>query len=297
MIQRGRFAPSPTGPLHMGSLTTALASWLDARASGGQWFVRIEDIDQPRETPGATQEILKQLRAHGLHWDAWPDDGATQDGVLFQHQRLGAYQDALERLIALGLAYPCACSRKKLQHAIEVGKTQYNPDGEILYPGFCTPATPETRSIDEAAQWFHEHDGEGIAWRFRNHNGDDFVLKRADGFWAYQLAVVVDDAYQGITKIIRGDDLFHAAPRQSALRYALGYHEPDVFHVPVVKNEQGEKLSKQTKAMPLRTDDEKIISLQLECAWSHLELHMSARWVARVRPIYLRLAMQPKQMA
>lgn len=279
----------------MGSLTTALASWLDARASGGQWYVRIEDIDQPRETPGATQEILKQLIAHGLQWDPWLDDGASIDGVLFQHLRTSAYQDALHQLIASGLAYPCSCSRKKLQHAIELGKTQHNPDGEILYPGYCTPTNADQRPAQEAARWFDEQDGDGISWRFRNTNRDDFVLRRADHFWAYQLAVVVDDAYQGITRIVRGDDLFHAAPRQTALRQALGLHEPDVFHVPVVKNDQGEKLSKQTKAMPLRTDDEKIISLQLECAWSHLELHMSPRWVARMRPIYLRLARQPKQ--
>ena len=279
----------------MGSLTTALASWLDARASGGQWYVRIEDIDQPRETPGATQEILKQLIAHGLQWDPWLDDDASIDGVLFQHLRTGAYQDALQQLIASGLAYPCSCSRKKLQHAIELGKTQHNPDGEILYPGYCTPVNADPRSAQEASHWFDTQDGEGISWRFHNANRDDFVLRRADHFWAYQLAVVVDDAYQGITRIVRGDDLFHAAPRQTALRQALGFYEPNVFHVPVVKNDQGEKLSKQTKAMPLRTDDEKIISLQLECAWSHLELHMSPRWVARMRPIYLRLARQPKQ--
>lgn len=279
----------------MGSLTTALASWLDARASGGQWYVRIEDIDQPRESPGATEEILKQLKSHGLHWDPWTDDEASINGVLFQHRRTQAYQTALNLLIGKGLAYPCSCSRKKLQHAIELGKTSYNPDGEILYPGYCTLLTPEQRSIDEAAAWFAQEDGDGIAWRFRNANHDDFVLRRSDGFWAYQMAVVVDDAHQGITKIVRGDDLLHAAPRQTALRQALGLSEPAVFHVPVVKNEQGEKLSKQTKAMPLRTDTEKIISLQLECAWSHLEVTMSPRWISRVRPIYLRLARQKKQ--
>lgn len=279
----------------MGSLTTALASWLDARATGGQWFIRIEDLDLPREEPGAATIILQQLRAHGLYWDRWDNDDASRDGVLFQSRRVAAYQETLNTLIASGLAYPCTCSRKKLQYAIELGKTRYNPDGEIIYPGYCTPPHRQHRPLEAAAKWFDDTDGDGIAWRFSNSNGDDFVLKRADGFWAYQLAVVVDDAYQGITKIIRGDDLFHAAPRQTALRNALGFTEPEVFHVPVVKNEQGEKLSKQTKAMPLRTDNAGTIRLQLECAWSHLELTMSARWIARVRPIYDRLARQNKE--
>jgi glutamyl-Q tRNA(Asp) synthetase len=294
VIQRGRFAPSPTGPLHMGSLTTALASWLDARAGGGQWFVRIEDIDTPRESPGASDLIMRQLQAHGLHWDKWIDPDTDDSGVLFQHRRTEVYRRALLQLIGLGLAYPCTCSRKKLQFAIELGKTRYNPDGEILYPGYCTPAQTQHCSAQQALEILNAHNGEGIAWRFRNKDRDDFVLKRADGFWAYQLAVVVDDAHQGITKIIRGDDLYHATPRQTALRRALGHPEPSVLHVPVVKNEQGEKLSKQTKAMPLRTDNAATIALQLECAWSHLELTMPARWIERVRAAYLRLLRQPK---
>lgn len=280
----------------MGSLTTALASWLDVRAGGGQWFVRIEDVDTPRESPGASDLILQQLQAHGLYWDNWKDADTDESGVLFQHRRMGVYRQALLKLIQLGLAYPCTCSRKKLQFAIERGKTRYNPDGEILYPGYCTPARTQSYSAQQALDLLNTHNGEGIAWRFRNANRDDFVLKRADGFWAYQLAVVVDDAYQGITKIVRGDDLFHAAPRQTALRRTLGYPEPAVFHVPVVKNEQGEKLSKQTKAMPLRTDNAPTIALQLECAWSHLELTMSARWIERVRAAYLRLMRQPKKV-
>lgn len=279
----------------MGSLTTALASWLDARATGGQWFVRLEDLDTPREEPGAADMILQQLKAHGLYWDEW-DDTASTEGVLYQSRRQDAYETALHALIAKGLAYPCTCSRKRLQYAIELGKTRYNPDGEILYPGYCRPEAPIERSIDAAKTWFRDTDGEGVAWRFFNHDRDDFVVKRADRFWAYQLAVVVDDAYQGITRIVRGDDLFHAAPRQTALRQTLDYQTPDVFHVPVVKNDLGDKLSKQTKAMPLRTDTSKIIHLQLECAWSHLELHMSARWVERVRAIYQRLARQTKEV-
>lgn len=292
MPQAGRFAPSPTGPLHLGSLATALASWLDARANGYAWYVRMEDLDTPREDPGAAQIILEQLRRHGLTWDHWslPQDRApeTQHGVLFQQDRLAVYQDVLDGLVAEGRAYPCTCSRKKLQIAVDSGKTRHNPDGEILYPGFCRPAVtttdrPTSPPVDRAR--FQQ---EGTSWRFRNDNGDDFVLKRADGFWAYNFAVVIDDAFQGITDIVRGDDLFHAAPRHAALRKALGYPEPRLLHVPVVRNDQGEKLSKQTLALPLRTDNSETIRLQLECAWSHLELTMPIRWLARVRPMWQR---------
>lgn len=289
MTRRGRFAPSPTGPLHLGSLATALAGWLDARANGYLWFVRMEDLDTPREEAGAAAVILHQLRCHGLHWDPWGGEGADAQGVLFQSRRHAAYQTALETLIARGRCYPCTCSRKRLQAAIDSGKTRYNPDGEILYPGFCRSDTVEVCSSEVAADRFSAHDQLGTAWRFRSDRGDDFVIRRADGFWAYQLAVVVDDSFQGITNIIRGDDLLHAAPRQTELRRALGTPEPAVFHVPVVRNELGEKLSKQTLAPPLRTDDADMIRMQIECAWSHLELTMTIGWVARVRGVAKRL--------
>ncbi len=295
MRRRGRFAPSPTGPLHLGSLATALAGWLDARANGYQWFVRVEDLDTPREEPGATDVILHQLRCHGLHWDPWLGEGADAQGVLFQSRRHDAYQGALETLLTQGRTYPCTCSRKRLQAAIDFGKTRHNPDGEILYPGFCRQETIAPRSHVEAASYFAGTDHLGTAWRFRSDKGDDFVIRRADGFWAYQLAVVVDDGFQGITNIIRGDDLFHAAPRQTELRAALGLPEPVVYHVPVVRNDHGEKLSKQSLALPLRTDDADMIRMQIECAWSHLELNMGMGWIARVGGVARRLIQELKR--
>ncbi len=288
----GRFAPSPTGPLHMGSLVTALASWLDARANGYQWLLRIEDLDPPREEDGASELIKAQLQAHGLAWDRWQGPEADAQGVLFQHKRHDAYREALEKLIAAGLSYSCSCSRKKLQYAIDLGKTRYNPDGEIIYPGYCRPKETNTPLPEQAKALFQTEDAAGISWRFRNSNGDDFMLRRADGYWAYHLAAVVDDAYQGITHVIRGDDLLEAAPRHAALRKALGLPQPQVHHVPIVKNDLGEKLSKQTLAPALRIDDPEKIRMQLEFAWSHLELMMNSRWVARVRPTWQRLIRQ-----
>jgi glutamyl-Q tRNA(Asp) synthetase len=276
----------------MGSLVTALASWLDARTNGYAWYLRIEDLDPPREEAGAAELIKAQLQAHGLFWDFWRGPESDAHGVLFQHKRHAAYQQALEKLLASGLAYSCSCSRKKLQYAIDQGKTRYNPDGEILYPGYCRPKEPAPLRVDQAGERFQFTDATGLSWRFRNGNHDDFVLRRADGFWAYHLAVVVDDAYQGITHVMRGYDLLEAAPRHSALRDALGFSQPTVQHVPIVKNEQGEKLSKQTLAPALRIDEPEKIRMQLEFAWSHLELMMNQRWLARVRPTWERLIRQ-----
>lgn len=303
MNERARFAPSPTGPLHIGSLTTAVASWLDARANGRHWFVRIEDLDTPREVAGASATILHQLRAHGLwwnHWEAKMDERTPSlqsiplsEGVLFQHQRHSAYQMALYRLIAKGQAYPCTCSRKRLQIAVDHGKTTHNPDGEILYPGFCRPPQLKSRTLQEAIEWFTELDQPGTCWRYFNENQDDFILRRADGFWAYHHAVVVDDAYQEITHILRGDDLLHAIPRHAALRNTLGFNDPVTMHIPVIRNDLGEKLSKQNHAPAVRTDHPEICRLQLECAWSHLELHMPIGWITRMRAPFERQLIEP----
>lgn len=280
----------------MGSLVTALASWLDARTNGYKWYLRIEDLDPPREEAGAAEFIKAQLQAHGLSWDIWQGPEADAQGVLFQHKRHSAYQDALEKLIAAGLAYSCSCSRKKLQYAIDHGKTRHNPDGEIIYPGYCRPKEMGVTKAEQAGRLFRSVDTTGISWRFRNDNGDDFVLRRADGFWAYHLAAVVDDAYQGISHVLRGYDLLEAAPRHAALRDALGFSQPLMQHVPIVKNDLGEKLSKQTLAPSLRIDEPERIRMQLGFAWSHLELMMNVRWLARVRPTWERLYRQRRHL-
>jgi len=221
MPYRGRFAPSPTGPLHQGSLVTALASYLDARARGGDWLVRIEDVDIPRNVPGAADEILRCLEACALEWNG---------PVVYQTTRFTAYQEALDKLQSLGLAYPCACSRKDV--------------GEGPYPGTCRSgifAGRAARSI-----------------RLRVPEGDpaaaitgDFPLYRADGVWAYQLAVVVDDAWQQITHVVRGVDLLDSTPRQILLQRLLGFPPLNYAHIPVVLAADGQKLSKQTKAPPI----------------------------------------------
>jgi glutamyl-Q tRNA(Asp) synthetase len=251
----GRFAPSPTGPLHAGSLVAALASWLDARAHGGQWLVRIEDVDTPRCVPGADQHILQQLAACGLVPDA---------SVLWQSQRGGAYQDALDVLIAQGWAYPCGCSRKEIEEAQALmGHTRERHQAAV-YPGTCrhglngktarawrlnvqrviddlklaTPLTWQDRLLGKQQQDVAQDVG-------------DFVLRRADGLWAYQLAVVVDDAAQGITHIVRGEDLTDNTARQIVLQHALGLPSPRYMHTPLVLGENGEKLSKQNGAIAL----------------------------------------------
>lgn len=236
----GRFAPSPTGPLHKGSLVAALASWLDARAAGGRWLLRIEDVDEPRCSPEAADTILRQLDALGLHWDG---------EVVWQSRRTALYRAALERLVAQGDAYGCACTRRDLE------SEPLASDGARRYPGTC-------------------RDRAGIApraWRLRVPAGEvafddrvlgrvavdvaadsgDFVLWRADGYCAYQLAVVVDDADQGVTDIVRGADLLTSTPRQILVQRALGLPQPRYAHVPVVLDAQGEKLSKQTRAPAL----------------------------------------------
>jgi glutamyl-Q tRNA(Asp) synthetase len=198
----GRFAPSPTGPLHFGSLVTAVASYLDARSKGGKWLVRMEDLDIPRIVPGSDSNIIRTLERFGFEWDG---------PVLYQSTRLDAYREALEQLRRDGHAYPCSCTRT------------------TTGPCNCTG---------------------GRRWRVR-FPGDNFTVLRADGIFAYQLAVVVDDAYQGITDVVRGADLLDSTPRQIYLQKLLGLPSPDYRHIPVAVNQNGEKLSKQTRAPQL----------------------------------------------
>ena len=255
----GRFAPSPTGPLHAGSLVAALASWLDARAHGGQWRVRIEDVDTPRCIAGADQLILQQLARCGL----------LPDGeVWWQSQRQQAYQAALDQLIATGHAYPCACTRADIARANEALGRVKPRHGELSYPGTCRPErgglegregrawrlrVPDTGQPDGLIHW---HDRRlGPQQQDLGEAVGDFVVRRADGLWAYQLAVVVDDAAQGITHVVRGEDLADNTPRQLWLQQALGLPTPRYLHTPLVMSANGEKLSKQNGAAPLNLDD------------------------------------------
>lgn len=248
----GRFAPSPTGPLHAGSLVAALASWLDARARGGRWLVRIEDVDKPRCVPGAADIILRQLADCGLVPDEPP---------VWQSQRGALYELALDRLVAAGLAYPCACSRRDIEIALTgLGRTPER-HGELVYPGTCRNGL-EGRT---ARAWrFRTTSQPDVAWHDRRLGAQhqdverkvgDFVLKRADGLWAYQLAVVVDDANQGVTQVVRGEDLADNTARQLLLQRALGLPMPGYLHTPLVLGANGEKLSKQNGAQPLDTGD------------------------------------------
>ncbi|MEQ1946809.1 MAG: tRNA glutamyl-Q(34) synthetase GluQRS [Bryobacteraceae bacterium] len=215
-IYRGRFAPSPTGPLHFGSLVAAVASYLDARANDGVWLVRMEDVDTPRCVPGTDRLILETLEAFGM---------ISGESVLYQTARTLAYQEALDRLQQMGVAYACSCSRKDT--------------GTGLYPGTCRngPKNPH----------------HPLSWRVRFDDPalGDFVVRRSDGLFSYQLAVVVDDAAQQITHVVRGADLLESTPWQNHLQRLLGYTVPRYRHIPIATNEAGEKLSKQTHAEPL----------------------------------------------
>ncbi len=251
-IYRGRFAPSPTGPLHAGSLVAALASWLDARAHGGTWLVRIEDVDQPRCPPGTDALILQQLAACQLLPDAAP---------LYQSQRGPLYQEALDRLVAAGLAYPCACSRSEILAARQALGLAPPRHGELVYPGTCRdglrgrPARAWRLRVDASAPLAWQDRRLGIQRQDVAGEVGDFVLRRADGLWAYQLAVVVDDAAQGITDIVRGEDLADNTPRQILLQRALGLAAPRYLHLPLVLGADGEKLSKQNGAAALDLQD------------------------------------------
>ena len=275
-VYRGRFAPSPTGPLHAGSLVAALASWLDARAHGGQWLVRIEDVDVPRSVAGATERILQQLSDCGL---------VSDEAVVSQSARSPVYQHALEQLIAAQQAYPCCCSRKDIEAAIQAqGKTRQR-HAELVYPGTCRHGmAPDTIPTGHAWRFLTEvlkknrplalvqtghlaiktvaH--QKTAWHDRclgtqqqdvAQEVGDFVLKRADGCYTYQLAVVVDDGAQGITHIVRGTDLADNTARQVLLQHALGLPTPQYLHTPLVLGANGEKLSKQNGAQALDTSN------------------------------------------
>lgn len=241
---RGRFAPSPTGPLHFGSLVAAVGSYLDARSRGGEWLVRMEDVDTPRNVPGADSDILRTLEFFGFAWDGT---------VLYQSQRFDAYAAALESLKSAGAAYGCACSRKEIADSA----TRPAVDGGLAYPGTCRGGLPPGRAarawrlrVPDAEVVFDDRVQGRIVQHLERDVGD-FVLLRADGLFAYQLAVTVDDAWQGVTDVVRGADLLASTPRQIWLQRCLGAPTPRYMHLPVAANAAGEKLSKQTKARAL----------------------------------------------
>jgi len=254
LVYRGRFAPSPTGPLHFGSLAAAVGSYLDAKHHQGIWLIRMEDLDTPRCVPGAAEDILRTLDAFGLHSDV---------PVLYQSQRTAAYEEALQQLRNADAAYPCCCTRR------EIADSALNGIEGPVYPGTCRNGIPAGRT--------------GRAWRARTNNAaielddilqgrisqhlerdiGDFVVKRADGLFAYQLAVAVDDAFQHITHIVRGADLLYSTPRQLYIQRLLGLSTPTYMHLPVALNAQGEKLSKQTLAPAIGSDDVVITLLKV----------------------------------
>jgi glutamyl-Q tRNA(Asp) synthetase len=252
---KGRFAPSPTGPLHAGSLVAALASWLDARAHGGSWLVRIEDVDTPRCVPGADQLILQQLATCGL---------LSEEQVVWQSQRGSRYQQALDQLVDQGHAYPCACSRKDVEAALHAQGVSRERHHIAVYPGTCRPENGGLHGQPARAWRFRIPTPGDVSWTDRRLGAQiqnvatevgDFILKRADGLWAYQLAVVVDDAAQGITHVVRGEDLTDNTARQILLQQALGLTTPAYLHTPLVLGANGEKLSKQNGAEPLDPGD------------------------------------------
>lgn len=272
---RGRFAPSPTGDLHAGSLVAALASWLDAKSLKGQWWVRIEDIDGPRCIDGAAAHILHQLTLCGLHSDG---------EILKQSDRNVLYEKALHQLIDQGLAYPCACTRKEIEEQQVVLGLNLERHKAAVYPGTCRDGLKGKAARAwrfNVAKWSALRGKREVTWVDRRlgpqtqnvlEEVGDFVLKRADGLWAYQLAVVVDDAAQGITHVVRGEDLTDNTARQLMLQEALGFEHPHYLHTSLVLGANGEKLSKQNGANALDLGSTKAVCLALQAAASALGL-------------------------
>lgn len=238
MVYTGRFAPSPTGPLHFGSLLAALASYLDARAHNGRWLIRIEDLDPPREIEGASASILRTLDKYGFEWD---------DEIVYQSQRLNRYQEILEQLTRQGDAYPCSCSRKEI----------IKRSGNSLYDGYCRSHTPDPQrqqAIRSRCDRDYSFRDRILGQQQFSSLRDDFVIFRRDGYFAYQLAVTIDDAEQQVSHIVRGSDLLDSTPKQISLQQQLGYPQPVYAHIPVATNPEGQKLSKQTYATALDSD-------------------------------------------
>ena len=257
---RGRFAPSPSGPLHFGSLVAALGSYLDARAHDGEWLLRIEDVDQPRTVPGAADGMLRTLEGFGFEWDG---------EVIIQSRRFDLYHAALVRMQLDGDVYPCACSRSEIAAASRLSSV----DGGLLYPGTCRAGLADGKAarswrlrVPDRESTFVDR-VQGQARQNLQREVGDFVLLRADGQYAYQLAVVIDDAAQGVNAVVRGADLLDSTARQIWLQQCLGLLTPSYAHLPVVVNSAGEKLSKQTQAKAVDPADGSTV---LACALEFL---------------------------
>lgn len=253
----GRFAPSPTGPLHFGSLLAAVASYCEAKSQDGQWLVRMEDLDKPREMAGAADHILRTLEAFGFEWDG---------EVVYQSRRSSLYQDALSQLQKKSLIYQCDCSRKEIADAYNQRPAQHGIDG-LIYPGTCRHKAKiklphASRVVVDSNPIAFTDAIQGNIQQNLAHDIGDFVLKRADGLYAYQLAVVVDDFVQEITHIVRGADLLDSTPRQIYLQQKLNYPTPQYAHIPVASNTAGEKLSKQTLAPAIDVGQAPILLIQ-----------------------------------
>lgn len=271
----GRFAPSPTGPLHLGSLVAAMASYLDAKAHHGAWLVRVEDLDRDRNVAGIDRHILDSLQRCGMQWDG---------DVTWQTRRTHLYDVALEQLLAKGAAYPCSCSRKEIADSqLRLGQS----GAGLVYPGTCRgglaagkPARAMRLRVPDAPddEYCFDDRWAGVTCQRLATEVGDFVIRRADGFWAYQLAVVVDDAEQGVTDVVRGADLLDSTPRQLFLQEVLGLPHPEYLHVPVVANADGEKLSKQTGALAFDSggDPEALVASALVPAARFLGLDVQA---------------------
>ncbi len=256
----GRFAPSPTGPLHSGSLIAAVASYLQAKSLQGKWLLRIEDLDPPRELKGAADDIIRTLDHFGFEWD---------DQICYQSKRRERYEAILEQLQQQDHSYPCICSRTDIQAAGSM--TAFG----IRYPGTCRQGIPRTKTphsirirvTDKTISFADKIQGQ--YQQNLEHDVGDFIIKRADGQTAYQLAVVIDDAAQGITEIVRGSDLLDSTPRQIYLQQLLGYPTPDYAHIPVIVNRHGEKLSKQTGASAIDTESAGATLVHALCYLNH----------------------------
>ena len=267
---RGRFAPSPTGPLHLGSLVTALASFLDVKSENGKLWLRIEDIDSQRSKTNFIGLIKQQLVDHGITWDVWPNLEHEREGVIYQSERQHIYCHFMHYLSSLDRTFLCKCTRKSLSQTNQF--IEYLESGEIRYPQICRDRKSVCLSKEQTL-------------RFKSTNRDDFVIKRlTTGDFSYAFTVVIDDYLQGITRVVRGDDLKFTIERNRQLQAILGFPFPTILHVPVVKDSNGRKLSKTDEHSKLRGG--KFIKKQIAQSWTHLTKNMPSPWIEKVTPAY-----------